>query len=229
MSLTTTVAAVIAPAALFLFAVPMSQKDYTTIPPSPDVVEKQLGEAKLTLAQAIEAAVKEAGGRAGFAEMKFEGGKAIAEVRVYAGGKAWSCSVDAATGTVTKSEHSTWPGDPVTGEWITTASGLRYTELRPGTGAKPGGPQTQVKVHYSGWLLDGTSFDSSVTRNQPATFFLNQVIAGWTEGVGGMQVGGKRKLCIPFALAYGASGRPPQIPPKATLVFDVELLEITKP
>ncbi|MFN0241738.1 MAG: FKBP-type peptidyl-prolyl cis-trans isomerase [Planctomycetota bacterium] len=227
MSITTTFAALASSAALLLFAAPMN-KDYTTIPPSPDVVEKQLGEAKLTLAQAIEAACKDAGGRAGSAEMKFEGGKAVAQVRVYAGGKAWNCSVDTASGAITKSEHSVWSGDPVTGEWITTPSGLRYTDLRPGTGARPGGPQTQVKVHYTGWLLDGTEFDSSVKRNQPATFFLNGVIAGWTEGVGSMQVGGKRKLCIPYALAYGASGRPP-IPPKATLVFDVELLEITKP
>ncbi|MBL8860716.1 MAG: FKBP-type peptidyl-prolyl cis-trans isomerase [Planctomycetes bacterium] len=120
----------------------------------------------------------------------------------------------------------TFPGDAVTGTWTTTASGLRYTDLKPGTGPVPKSPRSQVKVHYSGWLLDGTKFDSSLDRNDPATFPLNGVISGWTEGVGSMQVGAKRKLVIPYDLAYGERGRPPTIPARATLVFDVELLQI---
>ena len=100
-----------------------------------------------------------------------------------------------------------------------------FTAAPGGDGAAPAGPEAQVKVHYSGWLNDGTQFDSSVERGEPAVFPLNRVIPGWTEGVGSMKVGGKRKLIIPFDLGYGPNGNGRTIPPRATLVFDVELLE----
>jgi peptidylprolyl isomerase len=118
------------------------------------------------------------------------------------------------------------PGIPtVTGDIVTTASGLQYIDIKVGDGESPK-PTDTVTVHYTGWLTDGTKFDSSVDRGQPATFPLNGVIAGWTEGVGSMKVGGKRRLIIPSGLAYGPSGRPPLIPGGATLIFDVELLKI---
>ena len=108
-----------------------------------------------------------------------------------------------------------------------TASGMLIKQTKPGTGASPAASD-QVKVHYEGRLIDGKVFDSSVARGEPATFPLSGVIACWTEGVQTMKVGGKAQLICPANLAYGANGSPPTIPPQATLVFDVELLEIVK-
>jgi FKBP-type peptidyl-prolyl cis-trans isomerase FkpA len=109
----------------------------------------------------------------------------------------------------------------------TTASGLVIEELAIGSGAAAKSGDV-VKVHYTGWLLDGRKFDSSVDRNAPFVFRLGQglVIKGWDEGVAGMQVGGKRRLTIPPQLAYGAYGAGSRIPPNAVLIFEVELLGI---
>jgi FKBP-type peptidyl-prolyl cis-trans isomerase len=107
----------------------------------------------------------------------------------------------------------------------TTYSGLKYEVLRPGTGARPSS-YNRVKVHYHGYLPDGTVFDSSVQRGTPSTFGLNQVIAGWREGIPLMQEGAKFRFTVPPQLAYGARGMPPKIGPTPTLMFDVELLEV---
>jgi FKBP-type peptidyl-prolyl cis-trans isomerase FkpA len=104
-------------------------------------------------------------------------------------------------------------------------SGVIITTLKPGTGPSPKATD-KVKVHYHGTLTDGTVFDSSVQRGQPATFPLNGVIKCWTEGVQQMKVGGKSRLVCPADVAYGERGAPPRIKPGATLVFEVELLEI---
>ncbi len=108
-----------------------------------------------------------------------------------------------------------------------TDSGLKYEDLAEGEGPEAKAGQ-QVKVHYTGWLTDGSKFDSSLDRNAPFSFPLGggRVIRGWDEGVQGMRVGGKRRLTIPPQLGYGAAGAGGVIPPNATLVFEVELLEI---
>ena len=106
-----------------------------------------------------------------------------------------------------------------------TASGLQYEVLKQGSGAKPSASSV-VRVHYTGTLLDGTKFDSSVDRGEPAEFGVNQVIAGWTEALQLMPVGSKYKLYIPAAIAYGARGAGEAIPPNAALIFEVELLDI---
>jgi FKBP-type peptidyl-prolyl cis-trans isomerase FkpA len=108
-----------------------------------------------------------------------------------------------------------------------TPSGLRYQEMNPGQGKEATAGKI-VSVHYTGWLPNGEKFDSSRDRNEPFSFTLGagEVIAGWDEGVAGMKVGARRKLVIPPDLAYGTAGAPPDIPPGATLVFDVELLDV---
>jgi FKBP-type peptidyl-prolyl cis-trans isomerase FklB len=106
-----------------------------------------------------------------------------------------------------------------------TASGLQYEVITPGTGRKPKATDT-VRCHYEGTLIDGTVFDSSYARNEPAAFGLNQVIAGWTEGLQLMNEGAKFRFYIPFNLGYGAQGAGGSIPPYAALIFDVELLEV---
>jgi FKBP-type peptidyl-prolyl cis-trans isomerase FkpA len=113
------------------------------------------------------------------------------------------------------------------GQEVTTPSGLKYQDAKVGSGAEAKAGQT-VAVHYTGWLTNGTKFDSSKDRGQPFNFRLGggQVIKGWDEGVQGMKIGGVRKLTIPADLGYGARGAGGVIPPNATLVFEVELLDV---
>jgi FKBP-type peptidyl-prolyl cis-trans isomerase len=112
-------------------------------------------------------------------------------------------------------------------DWTTRPDGMKVWDAVVGTGdACP--PGATVTVHYTGWLLDGTVFDSSRKRGQTISFGLHQVIKGWTEGVPGMQVGGKRYLHIPPGMAYGSRGAPGAIPPNSTLVFEIELTAFKK-
>lgn len=108
---------------------------------------------------------------------------------------------------------------------VTLPSGLQYKVLKEGNGNKPKATD-KVKCHYEGFLIDGTVFDSSIQRGEPAVFPLNQVIAGWTEGLQLMQEGAKYRFFIPYQLGYGERGAGASIPPFATLVFDVELIEV---
>ena len=140
-------------------------------------------------------------------------------------------TTSAASGTSAKSEPAA--GTPAAtsgateGQERTLPGGLKVTDVKVGSGPRAESGNT-VAVHYTGWLMDGTKFDSSVDRGQPLVFQLGQgrVIKGWEEGIKGMRVGGKRKLTIPSSMGYGAQGYPPVIPPDATLQFDVELMDV---
>lgn len=132
----------------------------------------------------------------------------------------------AAAGKVAKEEGSKFLAENAKKEGIiVTKSGLQYEVLTEGTGKKPKATDT-VRCHYEGRLLDGTVFDSSYKRNAPADFGLQQVIAGWTEGVQLMAEGAKYRFYIPYMLAYGEGGAGASIPPFATLIFDVELIKV---
>jgi peptidylprolyl isomerase len=122
---------------------------------------------------------------------------------------------------------SNYPGWPTAGKIENTSSGLKYIDLVVGSGAAPEAGK-EVTVHYSGYLMNGNKFDSSVDNKAAFAFTIGvgQVIKGWDEGVMSMKVGGKRKLIIPPQLGYGQRGAPPVIPANAELIFDVELLEV---
>jgi hypothetical protein len=209
-------------AAASLPALLASAGDFTSLPPTPLELGKPIVDNKVTLSAAVRTAQGATGGLAGAAVS--HGDSYTIDVFGDFGGK--TVTVSASTGKIVDESEMPWlPGAQPTGDWVTTDSGLRYAVIMPGNGETPSGSDATVEVHYSGWLVDGTLFDSSVDRDQTSTFPLNRVIAGWTEGVASMKVGEKRKFIIPHNLGYGAAGRAP-IPPRATLIFDIELIAL---
>lgn len=157
---------------------------------------------------------------------------AVLAIALLAGCNQYEAQKAASAAGATPSTPSTPPAPaaaatPTGGKVHKLPSGLQYEDMVVGSG-KMAEPGMNVSVHYTGWLTDGTKFDSSLDRNQAFQFQLGagMVIRGWDEGVKGMRIGGKRKLTIPSDMGYGAQGAGGVIPPNATLVFDVELLDV---
>ena len=181
---------------------------------------------KLDAQAAVVAASAKVPGKVGNVDSDLLADPPTWKVSVFAGGKSHLVSVNAIDGTIVSDQVAAQlPGDatdaPMQGEF----GGVQWIVLKEGTGATPKGTDSMVKVNYSGYLVDGKPFDSNTARGKPIEFRLDRVIKGWTQGVQPMKIGEKRKLIIPWSLAYGEQGRPPVIPPKATLVFDVELVD----
>ena len=145
---------------------------------------------------------------------------------VACGGNEEKTTTPSVTANATAAQTGGGP-PPVSAQPTVTASGLKIIEIKVGTGDEAQKGQT-VSVHYTGWLADGTKFDSSLDRGQPLSFVLGagQMIPGFDEGVAGMKVGGERRLILPPGLAYGAQGRPPKIPANSELTFDVQLVSV---
>ena len=195
-----------------------------------DAMTGEVRMARIGAGDAAKAALTKVPGKAGMVTGDPMGEPPTWKVAVYAGGKAHQVTVNAIDGSVIGDDVAArFPGEAADGPLQGESGGLQWIVLKPGTGESPKGPDSMVKVNYSGYLVDGRMFDSSAKTGKPVEFRLNRVIKGWTQGVQAMKVGEKRKLVIPYAMAYGEQGRPPTIPPKATLVFDVELLDADMP
>jgi len=200
--------------------------DYAALPPEPSLVHDSLAKQPTSLTRACELAEKAAGGLANLARV-LPGEPALARIEVYTASEHRTLEVRLADGTIASDKPvPRFPGVEVKGEPKTTPSGLQYWELREGNGETPSSPSTVVRVHYTGWLNDGTEFDSSRKKGAPLERACNRLMAGWTEALLTMKVGGQRKLIVPPSLAYGKQGYPGAIPPNATLIFDMELVEI---
>jgi uncharacterized membrane protein YkoI len=193
------------------------------------IVDGQSAEVKAATVGASDAAKAATGkvaGRVGMMTSDPMAEPPVWSVLVLSEGKAHMVTVNAVSGEVISDEvQQRFPGEATEAPLQGEAGGLQWIVMQEGTGASPKGPDSMVKVNYSGYLVDGRMFDSSTKAGKPVEFRLNRVIKGWTQGVQAMKVGEKRKLVIPYAMAYGEQGRPPTIPPKATLIFDVELLD----
>lgn len=194
------------------------------------LIDGETGDAlapKFTLVLGVKKALEQFPGQVSEASLDLLADTPSIHVTVFSDGKRNDIQINALTGSILNNNISDGklPGIETDNEMQKMDSGLQFIDMVEGDGEEPDGPTSLVKVHYTGYLVDGTKFGSSFDSGTPLNTPLNRVIKGWTEGVGSMKVGGKRKLIIPADLGYGEGGRPPRIPPNAVLIFDIELLQ----
>jgi peptidylprolyl isomerase len=202
--------------------------DYEKLRPHPKEIHDRLAGYETSLAEAIVIAEKAAGGGRAASAFMAQGKQAIYTIKVFTEREAQTLVIDAIEGTVrSQTVLPRFPGEPADGQWTEMESGLKYLDIRLGHGEQPDGPTAKVRIHYTGYLVNGVKFDSSRDRGRATTLSLDKgVIPGLREGVLGMRVGGKRKLLVPSLLGYGERGSPPLVPGTATLIFDVELIDV---
>lgn len=200
-----------------------AEADYRSLPPTASEMHALLAPVDLAAAQRL--AIETSGGRV--AEARFVGGEEPAcEVRVYTEERQLLLRTDpAGTRVLSQEEVARIPGWPMEGDWIELPSGLKYYDVEVGDGTEPRNSVVLVTTEYAGYLVDGTCFQSTADLGRPMVSPLSGGIPGWKEGLLSMKTGGRRKLLIPPELGYGPAGYGCQVPPDATLVFDVELLK----
>jgi len=200
--------------------------DYEALPPESSVIAARIAASPLSLADAVAKAQAAVDGHARSATLRFEDEATRIDVEVFGEKASERVTVDGSTGEIVARETlRRIPGEPVSGEPTVTESGLQYYDLVEGDGDQAT-PDAMARFEVNGYLADGTLFDSSHAAGQSRLLPLDRTPAGFREGVGSMRIGGKRKLLIPYKLAYGEHGDPPRIPHRALIIYDVELLEI---
>jgi hypothetical protein len=212
----------------------VAEFDYSKLPEDPRKVVKMATEAKTGLAAAVKTAEDSAKGKAVSAEMVSRDGKTIVIVRVLGSDKSCDVTIDAMSGSVVETKDQpmtvpTIPGEAVTGEPNSLPSGVKYYDIKVGSGDSPSTPAHIASFHTTGYLVDGKKFWSSLDGGRTLDGPVSNYVKGMQEGLFTMKPGGKRKILIPYELGYGDAGRPPTIPPRAMLIFDVELFSVSQP
>lgn len=203
--------------------------DYRTVPPPHAATEARLRAGSIGLARAIEIAVRETGGGivASAAHVRRTEPLDAISLLVHHDGLATRLLLESRTGTVLERQGvPRLPGAAVEGEPVAGPAGVTWYVLQEGQGDPPPTDDSNVRIEYDGWLLDGTRFDSSSDIGRPVTLPLSNFLPGWAAGMRGMRPGERRKLIVPPEGAFGRMGNPPMIPPDATLVIDVTLLKV---
>lgn len=200
---------------------------FETLAPEPEETAAQIAALPLSLAGAVDKAEAEVGGHARSADLVLEGASATYTVDVFGAEGSARVTLDGRTGEVTgREELRRLPGLPVEGDPYVSETGLVFYDIVEGDGDEVPSQSAMVRFHVNGYLTDGTLFDSTYADGNARMFPLERTFPGFREGVGTMKAGGKRKLILPFQLAYGEHGKPPTVPHRAMIVYDVELLEV---